>query len=115
MAWNPMNLSSTGHSKPIVHLQEDHQELLKRFLLFFHLKQQGCFKEVHLSIEDIKDEHANTKLFSKVDMEAIMERLQKEVETTVKSELELYYRMSGRLIISYLKIPCRNLHSVDDG
>jgi len=51
-----------------------------------------------LSLEDLKYEHRNTKLFTAIDFEEIMEKLSKEMEETVKNELTVFYRMSGVMV-----------------
>ena len=40
----------------------------------------------------------NTKLFSKQDMEQLLNEMETEMHTTFKSELEHFYRMSGVFI-----------------
>ena len=52
-----------------------------------------------LAIEDTKDECLQqTAIFTKQDLEKVFERMQSEMETTVRQELEMFYRMSGVFI-----------------
>jgi len=54
---------------------------------------------VKLAIEDTKDESMKqSALFTKSDLEKVFDRLQGEMETTVRQELETFYRMSGVFI-----------------
>ena len=43
----------------------------------------------------MRDRHKNTALFSKQDMEKLMDDMEEEMRTTFKDELEIFYRMSG--------------------
>ena len=73
--------------------------MLKRFLSFFNLKKEQCNKQVKLAIEDTKDECLKqTAIFTKQDLEKTFERMQSEMELTVRQELETFYRMSGVFI-----------------
>ncbi len=52
-----------------------------------------------LAIEDTKDECLQqSAIFTKQDLEKVFERMQSEMETTVRQELEMFYRMSGVFI-----------------
>jgi hypothetical protein len=54
---------------------------------------------VKLAIEDTKDECLQqSAIFTKQDLEKVFERMQSEMETTVRQELEMFYRMSGVFI-----------------
>jgi hypothetical protein len=68
-------------------------------LTFFNLKKEQCNKQVNLAIEDTRDEcMKQAAIFTKSDLEKVFERLQGEMETTVRQELETFYRMSGVFI-----------------
>ena len=41
---------------------------------------------------------AKTQLFSKQDMEGVLDDMEQEMRNTFKSELEIFYRMSGVFI-----------------
>lgn len=53
-------------------------------------------------------------------MEGVFDKLQQEVETTVRAELETFYRMSGNHItslfkaINYFLYACRGVRTNDD-
>lgn len=52
-----------------------------------------------LAIEDTKDECLQqSAIFTRQDLEKVFERMQSEMETTVRQELEMFYRMSGVFI-----------------
>ena len=85
-------------SKQLVDFKEDHQVLLKSFLTFFAKKKDECFKQIQLAIEDTKYDQRNTKLFTAVDFEEIMNKLSQEMEEAVNSELTVFYRMSGVMV-----------------
>lgn len=52
-----------------------------------------------LAIEDTKGECLQqSAIFTKQDLEKVFERMQSEMETTVRQELEMFYRMSGVFI-----------------
>ena len=85
-------------SKQLVDFSEEHQALLKNYLSFFSKKKDECFKQIQLAIEDTKYEQRNTKLFTAVDFEEIMNKLSSEMEDAVTSELTVFYRMSGVMV-----------------
>ena len=58
-----------------MNFQEDHKDLLKRFLSFFNLKKEQCNKQVTLAIEDVRDECLKQPIFTKADMEKTFEKL----------------------------------------
>jgi len=43
-------------SVDLVNFLPEHKDLLKRYLTFFSLKKESAFKDVHLAIEDVKEE-----------------------------------------------------------
>ena len=51
-----------------------------------------------LAIEDAAYEQRNVNLFTKVDFEEIMTKLQKDMEETVSNEFSMFYRMSGVMV-----------------
>jgi hypothetical protein len=54
---------------------------------------------VKLAIEDTKDECLQqSAIFTKQDLEKVFERMQSEMENTVRQELEMFYRLSGVFI-----------------
>ena len=51
-----------------------------------------------MAIEDLREESLKSPIFSKQDMENTFDRLRQEVQSTVRQELEMFYRMSGVFI-----------------
>lgn len=85
-------------SKLLVDFKDDHQTVLKQFLAFFAKKKDECCKQVSLALEDAQYEQRNTQLFTKVDFDDIMTKLQAEVNETVNNEVQRFYRMSGVMV-----------------
>ncbi len=61
-------------------------------------KMSSMFIYLHLFINS-----SSTKLFTQSDFEKIFEKLIEDVESTVKAELEMFYRMSGNFKCSTYK------------
>lgn len=51
-----------------------------------------------LAVEDVRDEALKQPIFTKHDMESTFDKLKQEMESTVRQELEMFYRMSGVFI-----------------
>lgn len=62
------------------------------------MKRDRCIQEVETAFEQVRDRSKNVTLFSKMDMEKVMDDMENEMTTTFKSELEIFYRMSGIFI-----------------
>ena len=71
----------------LVDFKKEHQAILKDYLNFFAKKRDECFHQVKLAIEDVSYENRNTQLFTKVDFDEMMSKMQTDLEETVKSEL----------------------------
>lgn len=56
---------------------EDHSNLLKRYLKFFNLKKEAAFKEVKLSLGDIREDSLDNAVFTKNDVEGIFTKIGK--------------------------------------
>jgi len=67
-------------------------------LAFFSKKKDECFKQIKLTIEDTAYENRNANLFTKVEFDEIVAKLQSELEDTVQTELQMFYRMSGVMV-----------------
>ena len=74
---------------------QDHSNLLKRYLNFFHIKKEKAYKEVNLELNDIKDESLENHVFTKKDVEGIFNKIEDVVLSTYKNELDRFYKMSG--------------------
>lgn len=54
---------------------------------------------------------ASQSLFSKQDMENMMDKVSTEIQTTVRQELEIFYRMAGiDSIVNTHRCVCANAH-----
>ncbi|CDW86926.1 UNKNOWN [Stylonychia lemnae] len=85
-------------SKQLIHFQPEHQELLKKYLNFFSLKKEQCNKQIQLAIEDVEEDCLKSAFFTKSDVQSTFDNLKEEMYSTVKQELEMFYRMSGVFI-----------------
>mmetsp|Transcript_19146 Transcript_19146/g.18794 ORF Transcript_19146/g.18794 Transcript_19146/m.18794 type:complete len:183 (-) Transcript_19146:301-849(-) len=74
---------------------DDHSNLLKRYLKFFNLKKESAFKEVKLSLGDIREDSLDNAVFTKADVEGIFSKIEEEVVSTFRDELDRFYKMSG--------------------
>lgn len=74
---------------------QDHSNLLKRYLNFFHLKKESAFKEVKLALKDLEEDSLDNQVFTRKDVEGIFKKIEDEVITTYRNELDRFYKMSG--------------------
>jgi len=66
-----------------------------KYIKFFKTKRESCFKEVKLAFEEISDDSLKDNVYSKEDVEKIIDQLSKEVQKTVTQEVEAFNSMAG--------------------
>ena len=54
---------------------EDHSNLLKKYLNFFNNKKESAFKEVKLSLGDLREDSLDNAVFTKADVESIFDKI----------------------------------------
>lgn len=59
------------------------------------MKKDRCTREVETAFEQVRDRNSGKNLFSKDEMLEVLDDMQQEMRITFKSELEMFYRMSG--------------------
>ena len=74
---------------------DDHSQLLKRYLNFFHIKKETAYKEVKLNIKELEEDALENQVFTRNDVESIFKRIYDEVTETYRNELDRFYKMSG--------------------
>eukprot|EP00353_Schmidingerella_taraikaensis_P008772 CAMPEP_0185581824 /NCGR_PEP_ID=MMETSP0434-20130131/19079_1 /TAXON_ID=626734 ORGANISM="Favella taraikaensis, Strain Fe Narragansett Bay" /NCGR_SAMPLE_ID=MMETSP0434 /ASSEMBLY_ACC=CAM_ASM_000379 /LENGTH=143 /DNA_ID=CAMNT_0028200453 /DNA_START=12 /DNA_END=443 /DNA_ORIENTATION=+ len=85
-------------TKLLAEFTQEHQALLHKYLNFFSLKKQRCINEVERAFEQVRERQQNTQLFSKQEMEQVLDDMEGEMRSTFRDELEIFYRMSGVFI-----------------
>lgn len=64
---------------------QDHSNLLKKYLKFFNIKKESAFKEVKLSLKDIEEDCLDGQVFTKNDVEKIFRKIGKHLSNFINS------------------------------
>eukprot|EP00743_Colponemidia_sp_Colp-15_P004213 GILK01004545.1.p1 GENE.GILK01004545.1~~GILK01004545.1.p1 ORF type:complete len:276 (-),score=79.74 GILK01004545.1:138-932(-) len=81
--------------RSLADLTEAHQEELKRYLHFFKLKREFHLKEVENIVNDFKEDRLLDDVFSKEEVETLIDNLSATLRNTLQTELQGSSRMSA--------------------
>ncbi len=68
-------------------LKPEHQAELQKYLQFFKLKRDESIKEASIAVEQCKDQSLRDEVYSKTDVEEVINALGEEMKRTLESEL----------------------------